>query len=55
MRPRDDLCRGGADRGWLLLQRLVGLAGLGPSPDAKDIEIAVLRHQLAVVRPPTCG
>jgi hypothetical protein len=23
--------------------------GLGPAPDAKDVEIAVLRHQLAVV------
>jgi hypothetical protein len=25
-----------------------GLVGLGPSLDAKDVEIAVLRHQLAV-------
>jgi len=26
------------------------MLGLGPSPDAKDVEIAVLRHQLAVLR-----
>jgi hypothetical protein len=25
-------------------------SGWGPAPDAKDIEIAVLRHQLMVVR-----
>lgn len=36
--------------GFLLLQRLLGLAGLGGSPDARDIEPAVLRHQLAVLR-----
>jgi hypothetical protein len=29
---------------------LVGLVGLGSSPDAKDVEIAVLRHQLLVLR-----
>jgi hypothetical protein len=34
----------------MVLRRLIGLLGLGPSPDAKDIEIAVLRHQLAVLR-----
>jgi len=39
------------------LRRLVGWVGLGPRPDAKDVEIAVLRHQLTVVhrhvsRPP---
>jgi putative transposase len=26
------------------------LVGLGPPPDAKDVEIAVLRHQLMVLR-----
>jgi hypothetical protein len=26
------------------------LVGLRPTPDAKDVEIAVLRHQLMVVR-----
>jgi len=35
--------------GWVILQRVLGLAGLGPAPDAKDVEIAVLRHQLAVL------
>ncbi len=34
---------------FLIVRRLLGLAGLGPDPDAKDVEIAVLRHQLAVV------
>jgi hypothetical protein len=28
----------------------LGLVGVGPAPDAKDVEIAVLRHQLMVVR-----
>ena len=36
--------------GLMVLRRLLGLAGLGPGPDAKDIEIAVLRHRLAVLR-----
>ena len=36
--------------GWLVLRRLVGLTGLGRSPDAKDVEIAVLQHQLMVLR-----
>jgi putative transposase len=38
--------------GWLLVRRLaglVGLLGLGRGPDARDVEIAVLRHQLAVL------
>lgn len=35
---------------YLLARRLVGLVRLGPTPDEKDIEIAVLRHQLAVLR-----
>src|SRR6266516_888620 len=34
----------------LLLRRLVGLVGLGQGADARDVEIAVLRHQLAVLR-----
>ncbi|WP_035927703.1 hypothetical protein [Pseudofrankia saprophytica] len=33
----------------LLIRRLPGVAGLGGRPDEKDIEIAVLRHQLAVL------
>jgi hypothetical protein len=35
---------------FLLVRRLLGLLRLGPSPDEKDVEIAVLRHQLAVLR-----
>jgi len=30
--------------------RILGVVGGGPTPDAKDVEIAVLRHQLAVLR-----
>jgi hypothetical protein len=36
--------------GFVLLRRVLGLLGIGPAPDAKDVEIAVLRHQLMVVR-----
>jgi putative transposase len=36
--------------GFLLVRRFLGLAGLGPAPDAKDVEIAVLRHQVMVLR-----
>src|SRR5438309_7548444 len=35
---------------FVIVRRVLGLVGLGPAPDAKDIEIAVLRHQLMVVR-----
>jgi hypothetical protein len=35
---------------FLLVRRLLGLLRLGPAPDQKDVEIAVLRHQLAVLR-----
>jgi hypothetical protein len=34
----------------LLVRRLLDLLRLGPSPNQKDVEIAVLRHQLAVLR-----
>jgi transposase InsO family protein len=34
---------------FLLVRRLLDLLRLGPSPDQKDVEIAVLRHQLAVL------
>jgi putative transposase len=34
----------------VLLRRVLGLLGIGPAPDAKDVEIAVLRHQLTVLR-----
>jgi putative transposase len=35
---------------FLIVRSLLGLVGLGPSPGARDVEIAVLRHQLAVLR-----
>jgi transposase InsO family protein len=34
---------------FIVVRRILGLIGLGPSPDAKDVEIAVLRHQLMVL------
>src|ERR1039458_10182157 len=40
----------GCSLGFLLVRRLLDLLRLGPSPDEKDIELAVLRHQLAVLR-----
>jgi len=36
--------------GVVIVRRLLGLVGLGPAPDAKDVEIAVLRHQVVVLR-----
>jgi hypothetical protein len=35
---------------FMVVQRVLGLIGLSPSADAKDVEIAVLRHQLLVLR-----
>src|SRR5690242_18839510 len=35
---------------FIVVRCVLGLVGLGPTPDAKDVEIAVLRHQLMVVR-----
>jgi putative transposase len=35
---------------FMVVRQILGLVGLGPSPDAKDVEIAVLRHQLLVLR-----
>jgi len=34
----------------MVLRQVLSLVRLGPSPDAKDVEIAVLRHQLLVLR-----
>ena len=34
----------------MVVRRVVGLVGLGPSSDDKDVEIAVLRHQLMLLR-----
>jgi len=33
---------------FLVLRRILSVVGAGPTPDANDVEIAVLRHQLAV-------
>ena len=35
---------------FMVLRQVLWLIDLGPSPDAKDVEIAVLRHQLLVLR-----
>jgi putative transposase len=35
---------------FMVVRQVLSVIGLGPSPDAKDVEIAVLRHQLAVLR-----
>src|SRR5215213_9266365 len=35
---------------FVVVRRVLGLVGLGSAPDAKDVEIAVLRHQLMVLR-----
>jgi hypothetical protein len=34
---------------FVVVRQILSLIGLGPSPDAKDVEIAVLRHQLLVL------
>jgi hypothetical protein len=34
----------------MLVRQLLDLLRLGPAPHQKDIEIALLRHQLAVLR-----
>jgi hypothetical protein len=35
---------------FLVLRRILGVVGGGRTPDAKEVEIAVLRHQLGVLR-----
>ena len=35
---------------FMAVRQVLSLIGLGRSPDAKDVEIAVLRHQLLVLR-----
>jgi hypothetical protein len=35
---------------FLLVRRLLDLRRFGPAPDQKDIQIAVLQHQVAVLR-----
>jgi hypothetical protein len=34
----------------MVLRQVLSLIGLGPSPDTKDVDIAVLRHRLGVLR-----
>ncbi len=36
--------------GLMFVRRVLGVLGGGPTPDADAVEIAVLRHQLAVLR-----
>lgn len=45
----DDRCMAVRTLGFVIVRGLLKLVGLGPAPDAKDVEIAVLRHQLAVL------
>lgn len=35
---------------FLIVRKLLGLLGISPTADDKDVEIAILRHQLAVIR-----
>ncbi len=35
---------------FLAARNVLRLVGLGPRPDVADVEIAVLRHQLAILR-----
>jgi putative transposase len=35
---------------FMIVRRVLALVGLGLNPEAKDVEIAVLRHQLMVLR-----
>jgi hypothetical protein len=39
----------------MIVRRLLGMFGRGPAPDADEVEIAVLRHQLAVLRRVGCN
>ena len=39
----------GRTLGFLIFRRVLGVLGLGRSPDARDVEIAVLRHQIGVL------
>jgi hypothetical protein len=34
----------------MIVRRVLSVLGCGPTPDANEVEIAVLRHQVAVLR-----
>jgi hypothetical protein len=36
--------------GSMVVRQVLGLNGVGSLPQAKDVEIAVLRHQLTILR-----
>jgi putative transposase len=40
----------GRTLGFLMIRRVLRVLGLGRAPDDKDVEIAVLRHQIAVLK-----
>jgi putative transposase len=40
----------GRTLGFLIVRQVLRVLGLGPAPDEKDVEIAVLRHQVAVLK-----
>jgi hypothetical protein len=40
---------------FVIVRRVLGLVGLGSAPNATDMEIAMLRHQLMVVRRQVAG
>jgi putative transposase len=50
MRARQDEVMVVCTLAFMIVRQVLSLVGLGPSPDAKDVEIAVLRHQLLVLR-----
>ena len=34
----------------MIVRRVLGMLGCGPTPDADAVKVAVLRHQVAVLR-----
>jgi putative transposase len=50
MQPRQDESVVMHTLALMIVRQVFSLISLGPSPDAKDVEIAVLRHQLMVLR-----
>jgi hypothetical protein len=50
MPERQDGCMLMRAVGLLVVRRVLALIGLGPTPNAKDVEITVLRLQLMVLQ-----